>query len=359
MSATHDTRIKRLDRLVAVLPAAGTGKEHCPDGQRLLAVLGEDYGTGDEKARRRTLQLDLKDLVEEGRIEAANPGGKPRHYRRAGADPEDAPLLWQYTLQQIQDLVADAVPNRQLNRVWERLLAEDMGPRLERDRLRIVPDTLRLQPVELDEAVLMAVITALANGLALEVRYRSAGKAPAPARLHPQALVQRGPIPYLLALKNHEEAPVRLYALHRMLRATALVKVSARQAEDFDLDAALTEGVIDFGQGDWIDLELRVRGYLTEVLTVCPLEPDQRWTDEPDGSDFDIRVWATLPSTGQLLRWLLGAGANVEVVAPLELRQTVAMQAAKVVGIYGTVPGAAVSGAAGVSEASEAKLHRS
>ncbi|WP_295408290.1 WYL domain-containing protein [uncultured Thiocystis sp.] len=353
MIATHDTRIKRLKRLVALLPAAGTGKEHCPDGQRLLAVLGEDYGTGDAKARRRSLQLDLKDLVEEGRIEAANPGGKPRHYRRAGADPADAPLLWQYTLQQIQDLVADAVPQRQLNRVWERLLAEDVGPRLDRDRLRIVPDTLRLQPVELSETVLMAVIDALANGLALEVRYRSAGKTPTSARLHPQALVQRGPIPYLLALKNREEAPVRLYALHRMLRATALVNVRARQAEDFDLDVAMAEGVIDFGQGDWIDLELRVRGYLTDLLTVCPLEPGQRWEDEPDGAAFAIRVWATLPSTGQLLRWLLGAGDNVEVVAPADLRQTVAMQAAKVAGIYSKAPGAAVPTATGVSGASD------
>mgnify|MGYP001809762328 CR=1 FL=1 len=353
MSATHDTRIKRLNRLVAVLPAAGTGKAHCPDGQRLLAVLGEDYGTGDEKARRRTLQLDLKDLVEEGRIEAANPGGKPLRYRRAGADPEDVPLLWQYTLQQIQDLVADAVPHRQLNRVWERLLAEDVGPQFDCNRLRIVPDTLRLQPVELYKDVLMAVITALANGQALDVLYRSAGKDPASARLHPQALVQRGPIPYLLALKNHEEEPVRFYALHRILRATALVDICARQAEGFDLDKAIAEGTIDFGQGDWIDLELRVRGYLTELLTVCPLAPNQHWADEPDGSDFAIRLWATLPSTGQLLRWLLGAGDNVEVVAPPDLRQTVAVQAAKMAGIYGTVPGAGFSGAAGVSEASD------
>lgn len=353
MSATHDTRIKRLNRLVSLLPPAGTGKEHCPDGKRLLMVLGEDYGTGDEKARRRTLQIDLKDLVEEGRIEAVNPGGKPLHYRRAGADPEDASLIWQYTLQQIQDLVADAVPHRQLNRVWERLLAEDVGPRLDRDRLRIVPDTLRLQPVELCKDVLMEVITALANGQALDVLYRSAGKAPASAQLHPQALVQRGPIPYLLALKNQEEKPVRFYALHRMLSAAALADVRARQAEGFDLDAEIADGTIDFGQGDWIDLELRVRGYLTEILTVCPLEPDQHLVDEPDGSDFAIRLWATLPSTGQLLRWLLGAGDNVEVVAPPDLRQTVAVQAAKMAGIYGTALGVGDSGAADVSGASD------
>ena len=138
-----------------------------------------------------------------------------------------------------------------------------------------------------------------------------------------------------------------------MLRATALVNVRARQAADFDLDVAMAEGALDFGQGDWIDLELRVRGYLTDLLTVCPLEPGQRWEDEPDGAAFAIRVWATLPSTGQLLRWLLGAGDNVEVVAPADLRQTVAMQAAKVAGIYSKAPGAAVPTATGVSGASD------
>lgn len=42
-----------------------------------------------------------------------------------------------------------------------------------------------------------------------------------------------------------------------------------------------------------------------------------------------------MPSTGQLLRWLLGADDNLEVVAPAELRQVVAVQSAEVAAIYG------------------------
>jgi hypothetical protein len=38
--------------------------------------------------------------------------------------------------------------------------------------------------------------------------------------------------------------------------------------------------------------------------------------DEPEESPFAFRVQARLPSTGQLLRWLLGAGDNLEVLAP-------------------------------------------
>jgi proteasome accessory factor B len=96
---------------------------------------------------------------------------------------------------------------------------------------------------------------------------------------------------------------------------------------------------VDFGQGDMIDLELRVRGYLVTVLTDCRLTAGQRWEDEPLDSDFEIRVRAQVPATGQLLRWLLGAGNNVEVVAPPDLRRVVAVQAAKMAALYADADG--------------------
>ena len=41
-----------------------------------------------------------------------------------------------------------------------------------------------------------------------------------------------------------------------------------------------------------------------------------------------------MASTGQLLRWLLGAGDNLEVMGPGDLRRVVAAQAAKAAAIY-------------------------
>jgi predicted DNA-binding transcriptional regulator YafY len=136
------------------------------------------------------------------------------------------------------------------------------------------------------------------------------------------------------ALKNDEEAPVRLYALHRMIRAETLAQTPAREAEGFGLDQAIAAGKVDFGQGELIDLELRVRGYLADLLRVCPLHDEQRSDDEPEDSDFDLRVSARVASTGQLLRWLLGAGPNLEVVAPADLRHMMAVQTAKMVAVY-------------------------
>ncbi|MFZ1575784.1 MAG: WYL domain-containing protein [Chromatiaceae bacterium] len=334
MSATYQSRIQRLRRLETLLPPATATPADCPDGGRLLQILGDDYGTSDIPARRRALQRDLMDLLKEGRIAAVNPGGKPLRYRRLGDDVTEDPLIWQYTLQQVKDLIAEAVPARRLDRLWERLLHEVEGPLLDARRLRCVPDTLRLRPVELYPDLLQAVIQALAQGLALQIHYQDAEGERGEAVIHPQALVQRGPIPYLLALKNDEVAPVRFYALHRMIRAQVQPGTLARAAAGFDLDQAIAQGRIDFGQGKLIDLELRVRGYLATLLEACPLSDDQRHEDEPEDSGFLLRIKARIPSTGQLLRWLLGAGDNLEVMAPAELRRVVAAQSAKTAALY-------------------------
>ena len=334
MSAIHTTRVDRLDRLERLLPREVSSVESAPDGARLLAILGEAYAAKSDTARLRKLQRDLDELVKDGRIEAVNPGGKPLRYRRLADDVNDDPPVLHYALGQIRDLIAEYVPLRQLDRFWQRVLTEVEGPVLDRSRLRIVSDTLRLQPVELHPKVLSAVIEALAQGRALDITYRNAEDLCAPARIHPQALLQRGPIPYLFALKNDEDAPVRLYALHRMVRAQIASDTPAQAAAGFDLDQAIARGQADFGQGELIDLQLRVRGYLATVLTACPLAPGQCFEDEPEGSAFDLRVSARVPSTGQLLRWLLGAGDNLEVLSPPDLRHVVAVQAGKMAAIY-------------------------
>ncbi len=168
MAATHQSRVERLKRIERAL-SRGATPENCLDGTQLLAILGDAYGEGNALAHRRALQRDLEDLVKEGRIEAANPGGKPLRYRRAGADLDDDPAVWEFTLRQIRDLVAEALPKGRLDRLWQRLLAELDEPRLDETRLRIVPDTLRLQPVELYPQVLGAVIEALARRCVLQV----------------------------------------------------------------------------------------------------------------------------------------------------------------------------------------------
>ncbi len=335
MPAQHINRIERLNRLECLLPSPLAAPETCPDTGALLAGLATAYGEGGLPARRRALQRDLEDLVRSGRIAVVSGGQKPYRYRRLGTDGpcEKDPTAWEALLGPVRDLLA-LVPLPPLEHLWQRLLMESDGA-LDESRLRIVPDALRLQPVALYTGVLKAVVEALVRRCVLQVQYRNAKNERSEPILHPLALVQRGPIPYLFALKNEEVDTIRLYALHRMTRAEAKPTQPARERPDFTLDRALAEGKVDFGQGETIDLELRVRGDLADVLPVCPLAPGQRQEDEPEGSEFLLRVWAQVPATGHLLRWLLGAGANVEVVAPAALRATMAAQALRMTGLYG------------------------
>lgn len=93
-----------------------------------------------------------------------------------------------------------------------------------------------------------------------------------------------------------------------------------------------------------------MRGYPATLLRVCPLTDDQVIDEEPEGAPFALRVSARLPSTGQLLRWLLGLGANIQVLAPAELRQVLAGQVAKMGAIY---PGTASAAQAGLDRAGD------
>ena len=337
MSAAYHDRIQRLRRLEALCPKAGTKPADCLDGARLLEILDQAYGTGSPASRRRALQRDLEVLVKDQRIEIVNPGGKPLRYRRIGNTLDDDALIWDFTLRQVRDLIAEAVPKRQLDRLWERLLYERDRPLLTDQQLRVVPDSLRLRPAELYPDVLHSIITALAQRCCLDVVYENASGERSTPTLHPQALVQRGPIPYLFALKNDEDK-VRLYALQRFIRAKPTAQRPARTVDNFDLDQELAAGKVDFGHGKQIRLVIRVRGYLTQLLLDCPLTDQQTCEDEPEGSGFALRIQASLPQTGQLLRWLLGAGNNLEVLEPQELRHIVAEQTRKMAAVYPPVP---------------------
>lgn len=332
MPAAYKDRIERIDQLEMLIPR-NIRAHDCPDPGRLLelgASLYEHCAT--VEARRRAIQRDLEALVDAERIEVVNPGGKPRRYRKCRAANEHDPYLWDYARRTIESVLQTAWPNGPLEAVAKRLLGSDSGIELDDDKLLIISDSQRLLPAAIRAGVLADVLEALARAQTLLIGYRdAAGKVTRPV-IHPQALLQRGPRLYLFALKN-DETDVRMYALHR-ITSSALGETPARQKEGFDLAREVHSGSADFGAGQTIDLVLRARGYIADLLRECALSANQRIEDEEEESDFDLRVSATVPATGQLLRWLLGFGDKVEVLEPKELRAVVAGQLAKASGIY-------------------------
>lgn len=326
MAASYRNRLERLDRLEAALPASGEGV----DCRALLARMHSAYAAPSDAARLRNIQRDLDELTREGRIVTVNPGRKPLRFRRAN-DTGDR-YVEDFAWHQIRTAIEDLVPAGNIATAMRLIVTQGPPLGLGEDRVRIHTDHLQVRPAALNPGVLNTVLMALSRLTTVDARYRDAqGKISSPT-LHPQAIVQRGPRIYLYALKD-DETLVRMYALHRFLRAS-VGENEARQAADFSLDVAVRSGFADFSNGERLELVLLARGYVADLLHDCALTDDQSIIDEPEGSAFEVRVSATVANSGKLLRWILGCGDNLAVVEPVSFRAVVAGQHAKAAALY-------------------------
>lgn len=336
MAVAYQSRMDRMKQIEKLLPEFGEKRAGLA-ALSLLRQLAEWYSESrSEAAKLRAIQRDLKHLLDEGRIVAEPARARQLAYRLASpvsADEDIDPHAWSYALTHIKETLAGVLPEQRLEMALKKIQGADFGIQLSRQHFRIVPDTLRLLPAEFHGHVLAQLLRALVEGRTLNVTYRDRdGKETQPV-LHPQAALQRGPRLYLFALKNDEPDPVRMYALHRIIKAE-IADDAARKAPEFDLESAVYSGQADFADGETIALELLVRGYVADLVRECQMGRDQVMTEEPEDSAFSARLTVKLPLTGQLFRWLLGCGDNVEVVSPTHLRNAIAVQAAKVAGIY-------------------------
>ncbi|BAL23468.1 YafY family protein [Azoarcus sp. KH32C] len=343
--AAHQDRIERQAKLLERIPMNGDDAL-CPDVSQLLGKLGALYGANTAlPARRRALQRDLGELVETGQIEPVNPGGKPLRYRRrkgAAVEGDNHRYVLELIRETVRNVVETEFPAGHLDGVWRRFLQADTDVGLGPDKMRVVTDTQRLCPADIRPKVLADVLEALALSRTLKASYRDRDDKTTNPTIHPQAFVQRGPRAYVYALKNDEPGPVRMYALHRFLK-TAVGDEPVRQAVGFNLEEKISSGQADFAEGETVDLELLARGYVAELLRDCPLCSAQCIEDEPEGHPFAVRIKARVPATGQLLRWLLGCGDNLQILAPERLRGVVAAQVAKTAALYASTTAGATA----------------
>jgi proteasome accessory factor B len=368
----------RLEMLLRALPASKNSPT-CRTAQQLLERLPQHYlhdKTGQPRAHEaalRMVQRDIESLSAGGmlstaRIRKVEGSHPPRYYRiDPGQNPHEE--QWNALLKAISPIGETGEEQGQPHRgdaptvvqLQERMGPVD-APVLGRDRLRFISDSQHLQPALFSPEAFKKIIEAMLKNRVLSVNYRVANPKPGEnpirrgVRLHIQALLQRGPRVYVLAYKeiSKEDAkegekegdcahPIRMYALHRILNTPELVEEKEAWLDpDFSLDQYIAEGKGDFapqGKVNRVCLVLRARGYLADLLTECPLSSDQITQDEPEGSSFDKWVCVpAIPSNGQLWRWLLGFGQNVEVLEPPELREALAREIRKMQDLYPPSP---------------------
>ncbi len=184
------------------------------------------------------------------------------------------------------------------------------------DKVRVVPPTQPLIPPKIDSRVQRAVSDALLFDRQLVLRYQKRGEEDLKEYIaHPLALVQRGAITYYVVTLWGYANPV-LLALHR-IKSADILEEHSRRPKDFDIDAYIAKGALDFGEGKPVRLEAIFYEPAAEHLYETPLSEDQTIVPYDDNR---VKLTATVPNTPQLEWWLLGFGDAVEVIKPASLR---------------------------------------
>lgn len=302
-----------------------------PKGPGITAKdLAERLSNAGFEVSKRTIERDLQDLSLVFPL-MCNDKGTPYGWHWMPGASTDLPAITlsdALSLHVVEDLVRPLLPASVLEALVPRfrqargklaaLASENPAARWS-EKVRQVAPSLPLLPPKIAEGVLETVQTALLADEQLDALYQRPGSdAPVWQRLHPLALVQRGPITYLIATAFQYDE-LRLYAVHRIYEAR-LTGEPAQRPPDFDLDTYIASGALQFGNGEIIRLKARVSEELAYILAETPLSVDMQLVSDGNGK----KLSATVPDTWQLRWWVLSQGEAIEVLAPTELQEEIA-----------------------------------
>lgn len=186
------------------------------------------------------------------------------------------------------------------------------------DKVRNVTPTLSLLPPKINNGVLDTVQTALLKDKQVEVKYHSMDSDGAKVQiLNPLAMVQRGPVTYLVATMIGY-SDTRLYAVHRIKNAN-IGSDDTVIPKGFSIDEYIDKGALNFGSGKEIKLHACIDEWLYRVLEETPISCDQKLSHKDDESFLS----ATVQDTWQLMWWLMSQGNAIEVIRPIKLRNKI------------------------------------
>lgn len=198
------------------------------------------------------------------------------------------------------------------------------------NRVKAIPNGKALIPAQVKQGIWDAVSEAALEEYAIDVTYLSRKQnEPKDYTLHPQAIVVRHSVIYLLAtVKDYDD--IRQFALHRIQRAERSQK-DFRPLKGFNLSEYLNQGAFDYRVStDDVQLKARVKNEIAWLLSETPLSEDQDLKPEEDGW---YQLTATVPDDQQTLWWIQGYGAAIDVQEPQVWREHIHQQAREVLGL--------------------------
>ncbi len=315
---TTRNTLARLWELLKCLSKSGTGKS--------AQQLSQDLQVRGFSVSKRQVERDLHDLSASFSLHC-NKAGTPYGWRWAnGAHTELAGMdvAEALSLHLAESAVRPLLPQSMLKTLEAKF--QQARAKLQelsstnplchwQDKVRSIPAQLHRELPEVDTAVASTIHEGLLYDEQLDVEYTGLGATAAtPLRLHPLALIQRGPLTYLAATAWEYE-DIRLYALHRITAAQRTYTACNRPAEG-QLDAWLQNGAAQFGNQQTMQLRLKLSEDLLRLVAESPLSTDQVMEQDT--------IHATVQDSWELRWWILSQGAGIEVLEPMALREEIA-----------------------------------
>jgi len=197
----------------------------------------------------------------------------------------------------------------------------DKGNPAWRNKVRVLYRGPGLKSPAIKSGVQSAVYDALLRNRRLDVTYLPRGAETVKQyELNPLGLVLKDGLFYLVC-SMWDYPDIRLLTLHRMQAATVM-DIPCATPDGFDLDSYIASGELDFAIGGEIKLKARISRQVAIHLEERPLHDDQSLTSSEDDSWF---LEVTVQDTNELRWWLLAFGDQVEVLEPINLRDSFRM----------------------------------
>ncbi len=197
------------------------------------------------------------------------------------------------------------------------------------NRVKAISNGKTLIPAQIKEGIWEAVSEAALEEYAIEVTYLSRKhNEPKSYTLHPQAIVVRHSVSYILAtVKDYDD--ILQFALHRIQKVERSDK-SFRPLKGFDLAEYIDQGGFSYRQSSQpIVLKARVKEEIAWLLSEMPISEDQDLKPAEDGW---YGLTASVSDDQQTLWWIQGYGAAIDVQEPQAWREQIHQQAREILG---------------------------
>lgn|GEM_PF-2861071 len=145
----------------------------------------------------------------------------------------------------------------------------------------------------------------------------------------PLSLVVHNNALYMIA-QSENNGKMRTYSIERIISARWLRKETFSYPLSYSPKSYLNEA-LGIVVGEAVDIRLAISSSASEYFKQRTWHRSQRVMEMADGS---LHVFIKLPVTSELVSWLLGFGAELEVLEPQNLRDKMIDYAQKILNLY-------------------------